>query len=89
MAEENIEELRKIWLEKDKRIKKESKKRWKAFVVMVIVELTSTLVLMPLGIICWKVNLILIAIATVVMLVINHIVSVRIQKIIWEGEEKK
>lgn len=89
MVEEHIEEIRKKWIEKGKRIKKESKKRWKAFVVMVIVELTSTLVLMPLGIICWKVNLILIAIATVVMLVINHIVSVRIQKIIWEGEEKR
>jgi ABC-type branched-subunit amino acid transport system permease subunit len=89
MAEENIEELRKKWIEKDKLIKKESKKRWKAFVVMVIVELTSTLVLMPLGIICWKINLVIIAIATIIMLVINHIVSVRIQNIIWEGEEKR
>jgi hypothetical protein len=89
MTEEINEETRKLWLEKDKRIKKESKKRWRAFVVMVVVELFSTLVLMPLGIICWKVNLIVIAIATVVMLVINHIVSVHIQNIIWEEAEKK
>jgi hypothetical protein len=85
---EATEKERVFWLDKHKRIKKEHKIRWIAFIIMCIVDSVSSFVLLPLNIISTVTNVLIISMMLTFILIVNHILYVRIRKIIYERVEE-
>jgi hypothetical protein len=85
MAEELIEELKSKWKEKHRLIDIENRKRWIALAIAIIIEFIS-IVLVALHVLCWFASILIITVAMITAMVINYVVHVRIQKIIWDEQ---
>lgn len=85
---EQLDELQELWKEKQKLIKKESKKRMYCMAFVIIFDI-SAVILQLLGIINFVGSLTVVGTCLVLSLAYNRYIGKKIQKIIWIDDIKE